>query len=1007
MNRILKACFMSFLILCSAYSLGGAAVAEVLGETFEETAVEAGMEAVTEALGETLDEATAEAVQNALTDAISNMTSDAAEVAGKAAEESAEAVAKALADTISDVVSNEASKIAEAITTDALTDTLADMSGSISESFSSASEDAINDLLEEGTISAEEASELVAEESTAEAAESGIETIEDAPEAEGEGEPNSEDVENENEEKEEEQKEEEKKTAGQKFVSLLGETGKMLGMGLIMMLPQSIMSGIVALNTKNANLADVAQPLKTGDFVAQVPTQFIDTSDPTNSLNLYALLPLSSTTEEVDSDMQATWPGLNGGPDSGDSITSTLAYGGIYINRYTMDPTFLQNANFACTAPAASYSTSLADYTLNSSSSPGKNVVLNNGLYWVADGTSGGNDPMALVGDTSNGFTALSAITYLLGKMQDAGTTYQYTEYDDFWVGSEGDETETTSSDGTTSDVMSRLLNCACIDDTDDYSSISDACVTTENDGTVLPTCLLANALATLQAGMTLDASGAQISNDYVGAGHELTEDELEGQSTTSEYTYNSDDDVAYQIVNGILTTAATLASTAVKNAGTSSSDNKSDSESSSGSSGSGGSSDKSLLDGVTGSSSTVTDAGNAIVSAITGSSGDSVSASAYTGFKSSNLSQQVAQRQLDQRVQGMALASSSDLDADELDNEALGPVVPVFGYDSDFGQMMSVFPAAQSVTDVSSAGAFAVQLNSLNSDAPTTISMGAPANNYAALGAEVYYCANTPFIRQLRELMGLQKLTSISDMSATGPYVEPVVFLDSGLNQVPLMVPGKKVVHGIEANNNIAYLPAMVMNPDIKYYFPLVGADLPEFYVQYGGVPYYSIDNSGGPYNASQMSSSVSDFLDTLGSINASLEQQVLDQKTALETQFLSGPFTKSEITTEDSLKFSGDSGSYVLYEGLNCYPVPMGNDSVSDLLLPVGSSGVVILPTTGTVNYYYGLVTDIRYASSNGYLIPSSFSSSCVTVGDDGAVTTEGATRSTSDFYYLECNC
>ena len=313
----------------------------------------------------------------------------------------------------------------------------------------------------------------------------------------------------------------------------------------------------------------------------------------------------------------------------------------------------------------------------------------------------------------------------------------------------------------------------------------------------------------------------------------------------------------------------------------------------------------------------------------------------------------------------------------------ALGPVVPVFGYDDGSGNnafdaMLQAFPGAASLKT--------------GTDANRTLA-GAPVDNYAVQGVHVYLCANTPFTRALRSSMGIDSMDlDVSDMSPTGALVDIIVFLNAAGAQVPLQVVGKKLVYGSAANNNQAYSPEYILNPAITHYLSLVAGALPEF--QY----LYPINTSKDPVASGKSNTDIDAYYAAVGKISTVLEQQLLEHKKALLAQYQNGPFGKDLLVPDNNILPS----SY-LYTGMNCPLIPMGDDTVSDYIIPVyndGSNVTTCSITDSHVNYYLGIVTGIQYNKVDGYLVPFSFGYSCVTQGKDGKYTTTGAKYPTNNY-------
>lgn len=984
MNRFLSACLMSILLLTPSVGLSMAALGDITADVLAETV----MESMAEVGEEVISDATESAIKSSLTEMAQNMIDDAVAKMADFGEEATTSVttaaSKAAVDVFMDTFSDLSIDLVNASTED-ITEALTEAGSSLSEDLSTKTTEQLTADLEDavarGDMTAEKMAEIVGEESMSESAGEAL--------SEGAGDT---------------AKAAEKGLSTAQKVSnwfktnwlgkLITESGKMLGMGLLMMVPQSFMSAIVAENTRNALLATLAQPIKIGKYVLQIPDQFIDVDDPSKSIYVYAMIPSSSTTLDIQDDMKTMWPGLYGlGNDNGDTdinkISQAFSVVGDsdvdIIKRYTFEPEYLQTASFACTAPTASYSTTLGDTYMNSASSPGINLVLNNGSKFVADGTDGGNDPMQLVGTVSSGFTVLKALTYFKNKIESTSSSYDYTQYVQINATAEENAVETETSDDGTSDVMDRLFNCACLED-GDYSNLDSTCVVTEN-GAVLATCMLSSALAKIQAGTVIDGTGAEVTNSVVLAGHALTDPEKSGASQTGTATeYDSEDDLGYQIANGVLTATFTGLSNMIKNAGNSTS-KKSDSGGDSKSDTTEASSEKSL-------SSDSPPAPSA--------STDIVVASALPGLTLAQISKKSDNK--------LAVRAMADTDGSlNVDTLALGSVMPVFGWDKDFSGMLSAFTAASTITNDNS-GALVVELASAGGAAVTDqVVAGAPVNNYAAKGVQVYLSGNTPFTRELRDMMGLKPLNSIAEMSPAGAVADMIIFLDIDQNQVPLLVAQPKVVYGSEENGNLAYLPEYQLNPAIHYWVSLVSADLPEFYQdKYGASPMY--DMQGNAWGSGYTASTIQGFFDAVGAVSPALEQQMLDHKKAMVDQYLEGPFGKDNLTTSSDLQFTGNGANYVLYKGLNPVGVPMGNQItvtdasgnesvVTDYLMPFNSnvSPTVncILPDSDVV-YYMGLVTDIMYEKKDGYLLPYNYSYSCVNINSDGKYVTNTSTNS-----------
>jgi hypothetical protein len=322
----------------------------------------------------------------------------------------------------------------------------------------------------------------------------------------------------------------------------------------------------------------------------------------------------------------------------------------------------------------------------------------------------------------------------------------------------------------------------------------------------------------------------------------------------------------------------------------------------------------------------------------------------------------------------------------------ALGPVIPVFGYDDGtadtataFQDLLKTFPCYDSY---------------MAGKTSTTIAQ-APVDNYALQGVKMYLCANTPWTRALRTAMGLEaSFNDVSDMSPTGAIVDIIIFLDKNLNQVALQVPGEKLVYGTAANNNQAYLPKYILNPAIKYYVSLVSGDLPGF--QYK----YTLDGTATD-DSTFTNTQIASYFTTLAKTFPELAQQLFEHKEIMLTQYVDGPFGRDGLTTNSNLQLSttsndtsGNPIKISLYTGINCPPIPMGDATVPDYIVPLSSStNPVTLPDSTDVSFYFGLVTGMMYHMIDGYLVPYNFNYSPITVQSDGSYTINSST----DYYAL----
>lgn len=1084
MNRFLSTLCLSVLLMVPSFlhsSIVGEFVAEGLGDAVGDVVADGGSalgedvfadlsEQAAKTVGDALEAGTS-SLEASLADALQGMSEQFQKLADEAGEEVAQQAMK-------DFVQESIGKTIDNLTTDAVSETTNIMT-TLTEGIANGAEDAyentINGLVEAGDLTADQATALTsavdeagslvadtaddvaantAEDAATKAAEDTAEdaaakTGEDA--AENAGKDAAEDA---------------AKKKGNWATRLLAKMPEMLIGGAMMMLPSTIETILVQMEERKALLGTIGQPVKIGKFVGQIPNEFIVSGSPGDSLFLYALIPVSSTSKSITDDMTVTWPGL--GDRAYDSITANCnTDAGIDIKRYQLDATYYGSCYWACVYPATSYATSWATTYMNSTSAPGKNVVLNNGYVYVSDGTSGGNAPAQLAGDISQGLTVYDALNDFSSELAADNINFEYIQYVNMAA--------TSVSDGGDDSVYQRVFNCACLEQ-GDYSSLNScdgdncesSCVT--DDDPPQPTCMLTGAFSDLAAGCIIGTDGKQSTNAEILDGEALTEDELANTGQTSEITADTSTITLLTSLAGVaagigaaslnftknakggsmvmpatatvvssmgkvISTSATMVSNAISSASSSSTTTTTDDAASS----SDDSSDTdSSTDSTTTTDTTATDATDTTAADASDSSADSdaVTAQAMTYPKETlaavltrnqhrvgRVSDAVAQwnRKLtgacapsDSLVlDGEVLRSSScnrvpvgknltthkgevfatALDDDDSDSSgstaitALGPILPVFGWDADFEDMLKAFTTAD---DLEGLGL----TEQLGNKGISQI-LGAPLENYAAKNVQVYLCSNTPWTRALRSAMGTSAtFDTVSDMSPTGAIVDMIVFLDEDGTQVPLLTVEPVVVYTSDGDNP-AYLPQYVLNPSIRYWMSLVSLDVLKYVDDSGTEFQVKFDLAcDSIFNANDIDSSKIDgYFDTVGNINSSLKEQLITHKTAMVEQFLNGPFGKDKLQTDTDLKFS-DIGVTV-YTGMNCTPIPIGNDTVSEYIIPISTKtgvaamslpsqdvnyylGASVDDNSELPDYYGGLVTDILYTMRNGYLVPALFGNS-----------------------------
>lgn len=335
----------------------------------------------------------------------------------------------------------------------------------------------------------------------------------------------------------------------------------------------------------------------------------------------------------------------------------------------------------------------------------------------------------------------------------------------------------------------------------------------------------------------------------------------------------------------------------------------------------------------------------------------------------------------------------------------ALGGVVPIYGFDTNFQDFINThFAKAYAQLQVNgnlqvktfghqtvlsqkqhlASGSMQSGATVGNDSTETRSSniQGGANLNYPALGVYIYECENTPFASQLTNLTSTQAL-------------DYIVFFDANLNCVPLQVVAP------DSNSGGFYIPTWKLNPAIKYWASLIcylgngSGPLDEFMGRYqdpSGVvqtffPLYTMFGDlayvQGASNA--MDNVISDLQKPNPNIPANVNIEDLYNQIVIVAKLESatyqyGPFYKPyKLVEADSRKWMSEASTtggnpieVIPYIGMPPYPMTLNLGATSgptDYLIPFvkegGQSITVPLPSP-YVEMFVSLVTDITFKTN-----------------------------------------
>ncbi len=279
---------------------------------------------------------------------------------------------------------------------------------------------------------------------------------------------------------------------------------------ILFMIPSIFQSSFLAEEQKNAMLKTYIPPTSFGNVVLQLADSAINMSEPASSIFIYYAIPVSNPGDKLSPEAAALYPGVSG-PTNNNPIskeisstyTQVFSLGGakkVSIPRYNLDE------HAMATLPIyVSYSTqswlSWASNGIPDASFSQMLINLNTGGILYADGTCDGTPPAGLVGSGS-GTTVQSFLTTEYGKLKTSGLQSTYKEYVDAY---------TSSKSNTVSSSLADQFNCACLQNNNGIlsSATTKSCSTAKSS-----TCLIANTLNQLSAGLVLNSAGTVMTPD-------------------------------------------------------------------------------------------------------------------------------------------------------------------------------------------------------------------------------------------------------------------------------------------------------------------------------------------------------------------------------------------------------------------------------------------------------------------------------------------------------------
>jgi hypothetical protein len=311
-----------------------------------------------------------------------------------------------------------------------------------------------------------------------------------------------------------------------------------------------------------------------------------------------------------------------------------------------------------------------------------------------------------------------------------------------------------------------------------------------------------------------------------------------------------------------------------------------------------------------------------------------------------------------------------------DYDAGALGNVAPIQGYGKDFMTFLkNTFPNTDvtkfdlsSFSGVLGAQSIADQDRLVTGKVATAATQemsvfGAQQWNYPAYGLYVYTCYNTPFAREYKYITGINTY-------------DLIIFLNEKLQVVPFMAP---VIDQATGLLNLG------INPEAKLFTSLLAYDKSEFQLDDGKgakvPPVFAVQDStilggvkaGMAVNIPGVKQAVDAYKKGMDQVvpNSNIGNQVSLIEQAIMHEYRQAPELRPYdiVPVDDSMNITKDSTTIVVYQGIGCYPLPMGDFGVAqDYLVPFyqdpkGNTTTVQLPNKD-VNILVSLVTDVVYS-------------------------------------------
>ncbi len=114
------------------------------------------------------------------------------------------------------------------------------------------------------------------------------------------------------------------KSLGGKAVDLLEEGAKMLISGVMFMIPNIFQSAFLAQKQRQSELQTLANPIKFGNWVFQIPDSCFNFSNPSATLPIYVRIPVANVTDTVSSQMAEYFNNDVSGPTTANSISAAI-----------------------------------------------------------------------------------------------------------------------------------------------------------------------------------------------------------------------------------------------------------------------------------------------------------------------------------------------------------------------------------------------------------------------------------------------------------------------------------------------------------------------------------------------------------------------------------------------------------------------------------------------------------------------------------------------------------